>query len=67
MYNKQITVRLSLYCCRYVATITAVSVGGKFIVTFETYGNQEEVDREDVKAVVAEPAETVVSLYKGEV
>lgn len=35
--------------CRYDGTVTAVATSGNFIVDFEGYGTQEEVDRQSMR------------------
>jgi len=44
--------------------VTAISVSGKFIVTFESYGNQEEVELQDVRPAQA-AVEATGTGYKG--
>lgn len=35
--------------CRYPASVTAVSIAGKFIVSFDGYQNEEEVSNGEIK------------------
>ena len=48
---------------RYNATVTGVTTGGCFIVTFDAYGNQEEIQLEDLRQLETEGDSRIV--YKG--
>ena len=45
--------------------MTGVSVSGKFIVTFDAYAHQEEVERGDLKERALTAAAGAVANYKG--
>lgn len=51
--------------CRYEGVVAAISTAGNFIVHFEGYGTQEEVDRANVRQAPSN-TEGDGSGYKGE-
>lgn len=48
---------------RYNATVTGVTAEGGFIVKFDAYGNQEEVQLEDLRQLDTDVDSRIV--YKG--
>lgn len=51
--------------CRYDGTITAVSAAGNFIVTFDHYNVQEEVEKDSIKERRVERSIEEGGGYKG--